>query len=120
MSYKVTQVLSYDTVKVTPEWRLWKLKKGGEKIRFFNFKVPLNKSVQTDVKVKLFNLLNSKSIEVKGVYSVTPDKVAVCEVHFDGKPISEYFPELIPAPVAEIASPVEQLDAPQQDAEQTT
>ena len=98
MSFNVKEILTVDTIKVTPEWRLWALKKGGEKIRFWDFNVPHNKSIRTDVKIKLFNLLNSKSVEIKGVYKVTPDKVAVCDVYFDGKPIKEYFPELTVIP----------------------
>lgn len=95
MAYKVLQIISSDTIQVTPEWRIWKLGKGGNLVKANGCQLPEGSSNanHSNAKVNLFNLLAGKTVEIKNVYKIK-GKTVTADVYLNGKHLSEYFLEL--------------------------
>jgi len=92
MGYKVLQIVTCDTIQVSPEWRVWKLGKGGDQVRVNGCQLPKEASSKqrSSAKVKLFNLLSGNKVEIKNVYKVE-GRAVTADVFIKGKNVSEYF-----------------------------
>jgi hypothetical protein len=92
MAYKVLQIVTCDTIKVSPEWRVWKLAKGGDQIRINGCQLPKDASskVRSKAKSKLHDLLNGATVQIKNIYKVE-GKVVTADVFLRGKNVGEQF-----------------------------
>lgn len=102
MAYKVLQIITCDTIQVSPEWRIWSLGKGGNQVRVNGCQLSKNASNKdrSNAKVKLFNLLSGHVVEIRNVYKVD-GKTVTADVYLNGKNVSEYFYSSKSLPVAE-------------------
>lgn len=91
MAYKVLQIVTNDTLQIAPEWRIWKIGKGGNLVKANGCQLPAGSSskARSNAKINLFNLLAGKMVEIRNVYKVD-GKTVTADVFFNGKHLSEY------------------------------
>src|ERR1700759_837505 len=96
MAFKVTEILSANTIRVTPRWSWENNKYSGDQITIKNFSVT-NGQLSDFIKTKLSNLLMNRDVELKNPTSPKMnngnDEITV-SVYLNGVDISIYFPEL--------------------------
>ena len=89
--FTVTQVIDGDTFDVTPKWK-WN-NQIGERVRPTGYDAPeLNEQEGIATKQKLERLIKGKRVELGKVASIDRGRL-VCDVYFNGRNLSHYFPE---------------------------
>lgn len=89
--FKVTSVVDGDTFEVTPEWK-WN-GNSGTRVRPTGYDAPEMDTYSGPIaKRKLENLILGKEVELSNAVKIDRGRI-VCDVYYNGKNLSNYFPE---------------------------
>lgn len=89
--FKVINIIDGDTFDVSPQWR-WNGNEGA-RVRPTGYDAPeLNTFGGQAAKDKLTRLILGRQVELGNAYKIDHGRL-VCDVYFQGKALSDYFPE---------------------------
>lgn len=90
-SFNVTEVIDGDTFRVNPSWN-WK-NDTGDIVRPNGYNTPENgQPGYEEAKQKLTNLILGKDVQLGTAYKITYGRL-LCNVHYAGNELKEYFSE---------------------------
>lgn len=119
MAFKVIKIVNEYTVMIAPEWRVWKHKAGGNKVRATDYSISTKVDVRRDAKKALLKHVLGKTIELKNISGISGSGLLLSEIWCDGQSIASLMsglsagkpkkkkapaPAAVQAPVAEIAA----------------
>ncbi len=84
MAFFVTKILDFNVVMITPEWRIWKHNKGGNRVQLTGYTIAKDAGTRRDAKKQLMaHLLNNK-IQLKNISGISASGNLLAEVWVRG------------------------------------
>ena len=89
-TFKMVAVINANTFEISPDWEYEGSK--GNRVRAKGYAVPDTRRKALAAEEKLSILMQNKKIELTSPQGVD-NRILLCEVHFQGANISNYFPK---------------------------
>ena len=89
-TFAVVAVIDGNTFDVSPRWELED--KTGDRVQATGYNAPKTGKGAMTAEQKLSILIQNKKIELTSPHGVERGRL-VCEVHFQGRTLADYFPE---------------------------
>ncbi|MCC7303441.1 MAG: hypothetical protein IT233_12450 [Bacteroidia bacterium] len=104
MAFKVIKIVNEYTVMIAPEWRVWKHKMGGKKVRATDYSISSKADVRRDAKKQLLNNVLGKTIEIRNISGISSSGILMAEIWCEGQSVARLMQGLKPGKVAKKAA----------------
>lgn len=112
MAFRVIKIVNEYTVMITPEWRVWKHKMGGNKVRATDYNISSKADVRRDAKKALLKNVLGKTVELKNISGISGSGVLMAEIWCDGSSVAELMRGLASGKTKKKAAPKAVTEAP--------